>query len=124
VVRTFVLLFLKIKKHVALLERGHPHMGIDPEEGHSIHFARCASKLERHLIRNGISCRDADLIIEESSALYFDKLHSHGSSFFKLIRKHDPAQLFAESASKAVTRLLPEAKDTFGSRNEIARCIR
>ena len=93
-------------------------------DGFSIHFAHYAGKLERHLRNNGISCHDADLIIEESSVLYFEKLHSSGNKITKLIRKHDPAQLFAESVTKAIERHLPEAKDTFGSFSEIAKCIR
>jgi len=40
------------------------------------------------------------------------------------VRKNDPAHLFAESARKAIERHLPEAKDTFGSYVEIAKCIR
>ena len=96
----------------------------EDSEGHSVHFARCASKLEQHLRKNGISCHDADLIIEESSEFYFDKLHSHDSRFFKLVRRYDPVELFVESASKAIARHLPEAAITFGSRNEIAACIR
>ena len=93
-------------------------------DGYSIHFAHYAGKLERHLRKNGISCHDADLIIEESSELYFEKLHSSENKLSKLIRKHDPAQLFAESVTKAIERHLPEAKDTFGSYREIAKCIR
>jgi hypothetical protein len=93
-------------------------------DGYSIHFAHYAGKLERHLRNNGISCHDADLIIEESSELYFEKLHSAANKLSKLLRKHDPAQLFAESATKAIERHLPEAKNTFGSYGEIARCIR
>jgi len=93
-------------------------------DGYSIHFAHYAGKLERHLRNNGISCHDADLIIEESSELYFEKLHSSENKLSKLIREHDPAQLFAESVTKAIERHLPEAKDTFGSYREIAKCIR
>jgi hypothetical protein len=93
-------------------------------DGYSIHFAHYAGKLERHLRNNGISCHDADLIIEESSELYFEKLHSSENKLSKLLRKHDAAQLFAESAAKAIERHLPEAKDTFGSYGEIAKCIK
>ena len=96
----------------------------EDSEAHSVHFARCAGKLEQHLLKNGISCRDADMIIEESSELYFDKLHSHDNKSFKLIRRHDPMELFVESASKAIARHMPEAAATFGSRSEIASCIR
>jgi len=90
---------------------------------YSVHFAHYAGRLEEHLRKNGISCRDADIIIEESSELYFEKLHSPENKFFKLVRKHDPAQLFAESATRSIERHLPEAKDTFGSYVEIAKCI-
>ena len=93
-------------------------------EAHSIHFAHFAGKLERYLRNNGISCHDADLIIEESSVLYFEKLHSSGSKISKLIRRYDPAQLFAESATKAIERHLPEANNTFGSYGEIEKCIK
>lgn len=93
-------------------------------DGYSVHFAHYAGKLEQHLIRNGISCRDADAIIEESSELYFEKLQSPEAKFFKLVKKRDPARLFAESAARAIERRLPEAKGTFGSYGEIAKCIR
>jgi hypothetical protein len=93
-------------------------------DGYSIHFAHYAGKLEQHLRKNGISCRDADIIIEESSELYFATLHSPESKFFKLVRKHDPARLFAESVARAIERHLPEAKGTFGSYSEIIKCIK
>ncbi len=64
------------------------------------------------------------MIIEESSELYFDKLRSHEGKFFKIVRRHDPEQLFVDSAAKAIERHLPEAKNSFGSLGEIARCIR
>lgn len=100
-------------------------MASDSGDGFSVHFARYASKLEQHLRKNGISCHDADIIIEESSVLYFEKVHSPDSAkFFNLIRKHDPAQLFTESATRAIERHLPEAKGTFGSYGEIAKCIK
>jgi len=91
---------------------------------YSVHFAHYACKLEQHLRRNGISCHDADLIIEESSELYFEKLQSVETKVFKLVKKHDPARLFAESAARAIERHLPEGKDSFGSHGEIAKCIR
>ena len=93
-------------------------------DGYSIHFAHYAGKLEQHLRRNGISCHDADVIIEESSELYFEKLHSPENKFFNLMKENDPAQLFAESASRAIERHLPEAKGTFGSYSEIVKCIK
>lgn len=94
------------------------------DDAYSIHFARYAAKLEKHLRTNGISCHDADVIIEESSAYYFEKLHSQGNRFVKLVRRHDPAELFVESAAKAIQMHISEAKDTFGSYKEIAKCIR
>jgi hypothetical protein len=100
-------------------------MASGSEDGYSVHFAHYATKLEQHLRKNGISCHDADIIIEESSVLYFEKMHSSDSAkFFNLIRKHDPAQLFTESATRAIERHLPEAKGTFGSYGEIAKCIK
>jgi hypothetical protein len=94
-------------------------------DGYSIHFAHYAGKLEQHLRKNGISCRDADTIIEESSVIYFEKIQSpENKFFFKLARKSDPAQLFAESAARAIERHLPEAKGTFGSYSEIVKCIK
>jgi hypothetical protein len=94
------------------------------EDGYSIHFAHYAGKLEQHLRKNGISCRDADMIIEESSELYFEKIHSSENKFVRLLKKGDPAQLFAESAARAIELHLPEAKNTFGSYGEIIKCIR
>lgn len=91
---------------------------------YSIHFAQYAGKLEQHLRKNGISCRDADLIIEESSELYFEKVQSAEAKFFKLVKRHDHTRLFAESASKAIERHLPEASNTFGSYGEITKCIK
>ena len=91
---------------------------------YSVHFAHYAGKLEQHLRRNGIPCRDAGIIIEDSSALYFEKVQSAEASFFKLVKRHDPTRLFAESASKAIERHLPEASNTFGSYSEITKCIR
>ena len=96
----------------------------DSGDGYYVHFARYASKLEQYLRKNGISCHDADVIIEESSILYFGKMHSSDNKFFNLLRNHDLAQLFAESAARAIERHLPEARSTFGSLGEIAKCIR
>jgi hypothetical protein len=100
-------------------------MANDSEDGYSVHFAHYATKLEQHLRKNGISCHDADIIIEESSVFYFEKMHLQDrSKLFNLIRKHDPAHLFAESAARAIARHLPEAKNTFGSYGEISKFIR
>jgi hypothetical protein len=93
-------------------------------DAYSVHFAQFAGKLEQHLRRNGISCHDADMIIEESSGLYFERARLNENKFLKLVRKHNPSQLFVESACRAIERHLPEAKSTFGSHGEIARCIR
>ena len=93
-------------------------------DGHSVHFAHYAAKLERHLRNNGITCHDADLIIEESSVLFFEKLRSSESSLLKLIRRRVPADFFVEAAFKAIEKLLPGAHKTFGSQSEIERCIR
>ncbi|HKU48328.1 MAG TPA: hypothetical protein VJP79_00135 [Nitrososphaera sp.] len=92
-------------------------------DGHSVHFAHYAAKLERHLRNNGITCHDADLVIEESSVLYFEKLRSKENSLVRLIRKREPSDLFVKAANKAIKKLLPGAQDTFGSSSEIARCI-
>jgi hypothetical protein len=91
---------------------------------YSVHFAHFASKLEQYLRKNGISCDDADLIIEESSAIYFEKLSSSTNKILKAFKKHDPAEVFIDSAHRAIGRHLPEAKDTFGSMSEISRIIR
>lgn len=90
---------------------------------YSVHFAQYAGKLERHLRKNGISCDDADRIIEESSAIYFEKLESSGRKLFRPLKKQDPADIFVDSAYKAIGIYLPEAKNTFGSAGEIAKAI-
>lgn len=90
---------------------------------YSGHFAHFATRLEQHLRKNGISCDDADRIIEESSVIYFDRLSS-ANKLARLFRKQDPANVFVDSAFRAIGRHLPEAKGTFGSPNEIARAIR
>jgi hypothetical protein len=64
------------------------------------------------------------MIIEESSALYFEKLGSSANKIIKAFKKHDPADVFVSSAHKAIERHLPEAKDTFGSASEISKIIR
>ncbi len=94
------------------------------ENPYSVYFAHFASKLEQHLRKNGISCDDADRIIEESSAIYFEKLSSSTNRLLKALRKNDPANVFVESAHRAIEHFIPEAKGTFGSQNEIARAIR
>ena len=48
---------------------------------YSVLFAQFASKLESHLLKYGVACVDADMIIEESSILYFRKLNSSKKKF-------------------------------------------
>lgn len=93
------------------------------ENPYSVHFAQFANKLEQHLRRNGISCDDADRIIEESSAIYFDKLSSSASKLMKMLKRQDPADVFIDSAYKAIATHLPEAKGSFGSHSAIAKVI-
>ena len=93
------------------------------ENPYSVHFAHFAAKLEQHLRKNGVSCNDADMIIEESSALYFQKL-GPSNKLFKLLKKQDPARVFVDSARKAIATRLPEATGTFGSQVELARAVR
>jgi hypothetical protein len=90
---------------------------------YSVHFARLAAKLEAHLLKYGVACSDADMIIEESSVLYFENLKSPTKKLFKLIKKQEPAKVFVDSAYKAIEKHIPEAKQTFGSYGEISNCI-
>jgi|SRR5919108_2440689 hypothetical protein len=90
---------------------------------YSIHFARFASRLETYLLKYGVTCHDADMIIEESSILYFEKLNSPTKKFFKLIKRQEPAKIFIESALKAIGKYFPEANHTFGSFEEISKYI-
>jgi hypothetical protein len=92
-------------------------------EPYSVLFAKFASKLETHLLKYGVACSDADMIIEESSILYFGKLNSPTKKLFKLLKRQDPAKLFIDSACQIIERLIPEAKKGFGSYNEISKCI-
>jgi hypothetical protein len=64
------------------------------------------------------------MIIEESSALYFEKMGSPANKLIKMIKKQDPADVFVDSAYRAIGLHLPEAKGTFGSQREISRVIR
>ncbi len=93
------------------------------ENPYSVHFAHFAAKLEQHLRKNGVSCNDADMIIEESSALYFEKL-GPSNKLFKFLKKDDPQGVFVDAARKAIATRLPEALETFGSKVEIARAVR
>ena len=90
---------------------------------YSVLFGRFASKLETHLLKHGVACADADIIIEESSILYFGNLNSTTKKLFRLLKRQDPAKLFVDSASQIIERIIPEAKKTFGSYNEISKCI-
>jgi hypothetical protein len=92
-------------------------------EPYSVLFAKFASKLETHLLKYGVACSDADMIIEESSILYFGKLKSPTKKHFKLLKRQDPTKLFIDSACQIIERLIPEAKKGFGSYNEISKCI-
>jgi hypothetical protein len=88
-----------------------------------VHFAHCAGKLEAHLLKFGVTCADADSIIEESSIIYFEKLGSTTKKILKFVRKEDPTKVFVDSAYKAIERHIPEAKNTFGSHSELTKCI-
>jgi hypothetical protein len=93
------------------------------KEWYSVHFARFASRLEKHLLSNGVACSQADVIIEESSSIFFERLNKPGKilSFFK---KKDPLSLFIESSVQAITMHIPEASITFGSYDAIRNCLR
>lgn len=90
---------------------------------YSVHFAHFAGKLEAHLLKYGVACSDADMVIEEISILYFERLKSPTKKFLKLIKRQEPAKLFIESAYKSLEKRIPEAKKTFGSYHEISECI-
>jgi hypothetical protein len=92
-------------------------------EPYSVLFARFASKLEAHLIKYGVACVDADMIIEESSILYFRKLNSPTKKISKLLKRQDPTKLFIDSACQTIEKLIPEAKQSFGSYDEISKCV-
>ena len=90
---------------------------------YSVLFSQFASKLESHLLKYGVACADADMIIEESSILYFRKLNSSKKKLFKLLKRQDPETIFIDSACQVIGRLIPESKQNFGSYNEISKCI-
>jgi hypothetical protein len=90
---------------------------------YSVLFAQFASKLESHLLKHGVACVDADMIIEESSILYFRKLESSKKKLFNLFKRQDPETVFIDSACQVIGRLVPEAKQNFGSYNEVSKCI-
>lgn len=94
------------------------------DDGYMIHFGRLASRLESHLRKNGVPCRDADLIIEEISAHYVSKFQSPAQKFLAPIKKQDPSKVFVDSALRAIEKFLPEASETFGSRSSLAESIK
>ena len=94
------------------------------QDTYSVHFARFAAKLERHLLNHGVSCSEADIIIEDSSTIFFDKLNKPKKAFLKLFKKQDPMSLFIESASRAIQKHIPEAQKSFGSYNAIEDCLK
>jgi hypothetical protein len=89
---------------------------------YSTQFAHLAARLEQYLRKNGVSCDDADRIIEESSILYFGRL-GPSNKISKFLKKDDPRGVFIDSARRAIAARLPEAIDTFGSKSEIARAV-
>ena len=94
------------------------------QDTYSVHFARFAAKLERHLLNHGVACSEADVIIEDSSTIFFDKLNNPKKSLMKLFKKQDPMSLFIESASESLQKHIPEAQKTFGSYRAIEDCLR
>ena len=94
------------------------------QDTYSVHFARFAAKLEKHLLNHGVACSEADVIIEDSSTIFFDKLNNPKKSFLKLFKKQDPMSLFIESAIESLQKHIPEAQKTFGSFRAIEDCIR
>jgi hypothetical protein len=94
------------------------------QDTYSVHFARFAAKLEKHLLNHGVACSEADVIIEDSSTIFFDKLNNPKKSFLKLFKKQDPMSLFIESASESLLKHIPEAQKTFGSFRAIEDCLR
>jgi len=71
-----------------------------------------------------VTCSEADLIIEDSSTIFFDKLNKPKKSFLKLFKKQDPMSLFIESAGEALQKHIPEAQKTFGSYRAIEDCLK
>lgn len=94
------------------------------QDTYSVHFARFAAKLEKHLLNHGVDCSEADVIIEDSSTIFFDKLNNPKKSLMKLFKKQDPMSLFIESASESLQKHIPEAQKTFGSYRAIEDCLR
>lgn len=71
-----------------------------------------------------MSCSEADVIIEDSSTVFFDKLNKPKKAFMKLFKKQDPMSLFIESAGEALQKHIPEAQKTFGSYRAIEDCLK
>jgi len=94
------------------------------QDTYSVHFARFAAKLEKHLLNHGVACSEADVIIEDSSTIFFDKLNNPKKSLMKLFKKQDPMSLFIESANESLQKHIPEAQKTFGSYRAIEDCLR
>jgi len=67
-------------------------------------------------------CHDADMIIEESSILYFEKLNWPTKRFFSS-SKDESLKWYSESASKAIGKYIPEVNHTFSSFEGISKCI-
>lgn len=95
-----------------------------PEDGYMLHFGSLASRLETYLRKNGVPCKDADIIIEEISAQYVSKFQSPAQKFLGSALKQDPAKVFVDSAIEAIEKFLPEASDTFGSRSRIFESLK
>ncbi len=94
------------------------------KETYSVHFARFAAKLEKHLLNHGVTCNDADIIIEESSVIFFERLNNPRRIISRLFKKQQPLQLFVESAFLAIAKHIPEAQKTFGSYGAIEYSLR
>ena len=96
----------------------------ETRESYMLHFGLFAKKLESYLLDNGISCHEADLIIEETSAAYIARFGGGGPGFLRFVRRRQPASVFVDSACEAVKRHIPEAQNTFGSRQSLSSCLR
>jgi hypothetical protein len=63
-----------------------------------------AGKLEAHLLKYGVACSDSDIVIEEISILYFERLKSLTKKFLKLVKRQELAKLFIESVYKSLEK--------------------
>ncbi len=93
------------------------------KETYSVHFARFATNLEKHLLNHGVACNEADIIIEESSVIFFEKLNNPRKIISRLFQKQQPLQMFIASAFQAIGKHIPEAQKTFGSNGAIEHCL-